>query len=455
MTSQAELSVLPVSALHGAAAEDGFSAQTMRGGAYLAARYGLGVMVSLGNMLVMTWWIGPHAYGLFVTAIGLVAFLAAVARGGIDTYLVRSEAPPDAGTYGTAATLILGASVSLGLAAAAMTPPLVRWYGSREFVVPYLVLLATVPLSALTGIPIAKLERTLDFRRIAGIELAGQAVGLLVAAVLAWSRAGVWAPVVGQITWQAFTLIAALGCASMAIRPRFDTGQARRMLTFGAGLTASLRTWQLRTLVNPLLVGRLVGAEGVAFVALAIRVAESLGTFRLATGRMAIAALARLQDNHNEFRAVLERVLYLQVVTLGPLLCGFTLCGPFLVKHVIGMRWTPALAVYPFIAAGVLVNSVYNLQASGLFVIGKQWIVMQSYAAHVALLAAGTLFLLPRVGIVAYGWAELLACAPYFVIHSGLARTVTVSYDKLVPWLAGCLAGLFLIPAGYTWLRMK
>ncbi|MBZ5570724.1 MAG: oligosaccharide flippase family protein [Acidobacteriia bacterium] len=455
MSSQTEVSVLPVTVLHGAPAGDGFSAQTVRGGAYLAARYGLGVLVSLGNMLVMTWWIGPHAYGLFVTAIGLVAFLAAVARGGIDTYLVRSEAPPDTGMYGAAITLILGASVSLGLAAAAMTPLLVRWYGSREFVGPYLVLLATVPLSALTGIPIAKLERALDFRRIAGIELAGQAVGLLAAAALAWSRAGVWAPVVGQIVWQSFTLIAALGCASVAIRPRFDAGHARRMLTFGAGLTASLRTWQLRTLVNPLLVGRFVGAEGVAFVALAIRIAESLGTFRLAAGRMAIAALARLQDNHDEFRGALERVLYLQVVTLGPLLCGFALCGPLVVRHVIGMRWMPSLAVYPFIAAGVLVNSVYNLQASGLFVIGRQWVVMRCYAAHVVLLAAGTLLLLPRLGLAAYGWAELLACAAYVLIHSGLARSVTIPYHKLVPWLAGCLAGLFLIPAGYTLLRMN
>jgi hypothetical protein len=30
-----------------------------------------------------------------------------------------------------------------------------------------------------------------------------------------------------------------------------------------------------------------------------------------------------------------------------------------------------------------------------------------------------------------------------------------VSYHKVVPWLAGCLAGLFLSPAAYTLLRMN
>ncbi len=357
--------------------------------------------------------------------------------------------------YGTATTLILGASLGLGLAAAAATPLLVHWYGSREFVPPYLVLLLAIPVSALTGVPMAKLERGLEFRRIAGIELAGQSLGLVVAASLAWLHAGVWAPVMGQIAWQAFTLVAAAACAAIPFRLCFDTKHARPMLRYGIGLTASLRTWQLRTLVNPLIVGRFVGAEGVAYVALALRIAEALGSFRLAASRMAIAALARLQNRAEEFRKMLEQALFLQVVTLGPLLCAFALLGPYVVKHVIGIRWTPILQIFPFAAAGVLVNSVYNLQASALFVVGKQWLVMRSYTAHVVLLAATTLILLPRLGLIGYGWAELVACGAYCVIHSGLAVTVPISYKKLRPWVAGFVAGLFLAPASYALLRMN
>ena len=80
-----------------------FSSETLRGSVYLMSRYGLGVLVSLGNMLVMTRWIGPHSYGLFVTAIGLVAFLSTLARAGVDVYLVRREAVPDDRMYHVAA----------------------------------------------------------------------------------------------------------------------------------------------------------------------------------------------------------------------------------------------------------------------------------------------------------------------------------------------------------------
>ena len=116
------------------------SSQTIRGGAYFAARYGLGVVVSLGNMLVMTRWIGPHSYGLFVTTVGLAAFLSNLARAGLDTYLVRSEPAPDKRIYDIASTVISCVSVGVTLAGAALVPLLVRWYGSREFVWPYLVL---------------------------------------------------------------------------------------------------------------------------------------------------------------------------------------------------------------------------------------------------------------------------------------------------------------------------
>lgn len=421
-------------------------AATMRGGLYLAGRYGLGVLVSVGNMLVLTWWIGPHAYGVFVTAIAIVAFLAVLARAGVDTYLVR-EAAPDKRTYGTATTIILSFSIGLALLAAAVTPLLVRWYGSREFVAPYVLLLATVPVTGITSVPMAQLERSLNFRSVAGIELAGQSAGFLVSALLAWRGAGVWAPVAGQISWQILTLIGAANAASAPLRLHFDREEARKMLAYGAGLTASLRTWQLRTLVNPLLVGRFAGAEAVAFVALAIRIAEALGTFRLAAGRMAIAALARLQDRQDDFRQALQLTLRLQVITLGPLLCAFAWLGPVVVPRLVGTRWMPSLAVYPFIAAGVLINSVYNLQASALFVIGKQWVVLRSYAVHVALLATGALCLLPRLGIAGYGWAELLACGAYCLIHSGLAQTVRMSYRKLTPWVAAFSAGLFLVPS--------
>jgi len=425
-------------------ANDLFTVSAFRGGAYLAARYGLGVFVSLGNMLVMTRWIGPHAYGLFVTAIGIVAFLSNLARAGVDIYLVRLEPAPDQRIYDIATTLVLFISAALSLLGAISVPLLIRWFHGSEFVKPYLTLLLSIPVTSITGIAMAKLERELNFRSVARIELCGQIAGLVISAILAGAGFGVWAPVAGQFAWQLYVFIATSAATRMVPGMAFDLKEARKMLSFGIGFTSSMRVWQLRTLVNPLLVGRFAGADGVAFVALAVRIAEALGTLRLAAGRMAIAALARLQDRRNQFRIAVERASLLQLMTQGPLLFAFSLAGPLVVRHVIGVRWMPILLLYPFVAAGVLVNSVYNLQASALFVMGQQWTVMRSYTLHVALLGAGTLLLLPRLGISAYGWAELLACGGYFILHSALKKAIGFSYKSVFPFASVFLLLLFV-----------
>ena len=207
---------------------------------------------------------------------------------------------PDKRVYDVATTLILGHSLLLVAASAAATPLLARWYGNREFVPAYLVTLLTIPLAGIAGPPTAKLEREFNFRAVAGIELGGQVLALVVSVVMAWRGFGVWAPVTGLLAWQAWAAIGAMAKAKLAPALKFDVTQARTMLSFGAGYSASLRVWQLRTLVNPLLVGRFAGTEAVAFVALAIRIAEGLGFVRIAAGRLAIAALSRLQHDRPE-----------------------------------------------------------------------------------------------------------------------------------------------------------
>ena len=406
-----------------------------RSGVYLTLRYGLSIVVSMANMFLLTRWIGPHAYGVFVTAVGLTTFLASLTRFGVDTYLVRCAPAPKRSQYDVAFTLVLSNSLILTGVGIAGLPLLKSWYASEEFAAPYLVLMACVPLAGLAGIPVAKLERDLNFRSAASIELGGQVIALVVAAGLAWEGSGVWAPVAGMVAWQIFALLAACAAARFFPTLRIQGPEVREMLSFGFGFSASMRMWQLRSLVNPLLVGRFVGAEGVALVAFALRVAEGIGFIRTAAGRLAIAALTRLQSDRSQLKKTLEKAFEIQVVILGPLLCAFALCGPWLVPRLMGSRWTGLVAVYPLIAIGVLLSSVFNLQASALFVVGKQWSVLRAYACHVTLLGLVTFLLLPRLGILAYGWGEVLACAGYFFIHSALSRVIHISYRAVLPLL--------------------
>src|SRR5205814_9680219 len=258
--------------------------------------------------------------------------------------------------YDIATTLVLFISAALSLLGAISVPLLIRWFRGSEFVEPYLVLLLSIPITSMTGIAMAKLERELNFRWVARIERCGQIAGLVISAILAGAGFGVWAPVAGQFAWQLYVFIATSAATRMVPGMAFDLKEARKMLSFGIGFTSSMRVWQLRTLVNPLLVGRFASADGVAFVALAVRIAEALGTLRLAAGRMAIAALARLQDRRNQFPIAVERASLLQLITQGPLLFAFSLARPLVVRYVIRVRLMAILLLFSFRAVGGLWN---------------------------------------------------------------------------------------------------
>lgn len=395
-----------------------------RGGLYLSARYAVGVLISVANMFVLTWLIGPHHYGLFVTAISITSVLASLVRSGLDTYLVRCEHDPSREDFDTAWSAIAAFSACAMLIGAAVLPLLTWWLHSGEFVGAYLATLLTVPLAGLAGPATAKLERALEFRAVATIELVGQSLALFSGLYLALQGFGLWAPVAGQLIWQLFVLIAGLRIGHFRPRFRMDRVRLRQMLAFGVGYTASQRTWQLRALVNPLIVGRFIGAEGVAFVGLAIRIAEGLGFVRTAGARLAIASLARVQHDAVLMSSALRKAIRGQVIVLGTLLGGFAVLAPFLFGHVIGFRWVPVLRVYPLLALAVLVNSIYNLQAAALFVIGRQWIVLGAYLVHVLLLAVAALVFIPRFGLMGYGIADLFACCAYPVLHIGAHRSL-------------------------------
>jgi len=55
----------------------------------------------------------------------------------------------------------------------------------------------------------------------------------------------------------------------------------------------------------------------------------------------------------------------------------------------------------------------------------------------------GTWMLVPRLGIVGYGYADVAACAAYALLHVRLAQRVCLSYRRLAAWTSALLLPLF------------
>lgn len=429
--------------------------QVMRGGTFLVLRQGLGVIVGLGGVLLLTRAIGPEKYGLYAAILNVFVYFQSICQLGIEIYVVRREGEEDSQVYHQAFTLLLLLGLGGMLVSLLGLPLLQNWVRLEGFSSAASVVFLGLPLVLLNQVPLARLERKLDYKRVALIEMGSQLTYYLVALPLAFQGAGVWAPVAGWWTQQIQTL--GLLYWSANYRPRFywNLDLVKQMLTYSVGYSASAWVWQLRNLVNPLIVGRYAGAEAVGFVALAIRIVDVLSFVKAATWRLSIAALAHLHGDPTRLAKAVSEGMSLQILALGPLLVGVSWVSPWIIPLLFGNHWLPVVQIYPFIALSYLSNAMFNLHSSVLYVLKRNWEVTAFHTVHIALFAGTALLLLPRIqGLEGYGWAEVVALGSYAVLHVFVVQNIgSPDYRLPVVWWLALSAALFVHQLGW-WLAL-
>lgn len=421
--------------------------RALKGGMFLAARQIAGIILRLIAVFVITRVIGPYQYGLSAACLGIFFYVQSFGTWGIDVYLLRKPEELTQEELDQGFTLLLAIGLLFGLAMLTCRGALARATGMPELKAMYGVLAATVPFSLIYLPAMVKLDRDLDFKRVSINELVSQSVQYVVALPLAFAGTGAWSLVVGFVVSN--ICLCVLTYRSVRLRPHlFWNGPlVKQMLSYGFGYSSSIWVWQLRSLVNPVLVGRIAGAEAVGYIGLAIRICEVLSFVRSAAWRIAMAALAKLNLDPERLRRSITEGMRLQTLAVGVPLAGFAIVAPYVMPFAFGIRWTPALKVYPFIAIGYLISSVFNLHSSVLYLLRRNWKVTLFHTLHVFLFAATAAFLVPRIGIFGYGYAEIAALGSYLLLHLFIQQQIgSPSYSIGILW-CGTATCVFILSA--------
>ncbi|MEA2742773.1 MAG: hypothetical protein QOG25_1144 [Acetobacteraceae bacterium] len=422
----------------------GLRAKVFHGGALLMGRQLISMGLSLVGLLVITRIIGPAAYGPYVAALGICQYAQNLGQAGIGVYLVRASGHVSERTHDVATTLLVISAVGLTTLLEASLGLIGQWIPMPGLVPLLAVLLLSVVFQTIAVGASARLERALDFRRVAMIETAGQLLYYAAALPLVFMGLGVWSLVAGWCAQQIFQCVAFHIAACHRPRLAWDTAIIRSMLSYTFGYAASDWLWQLRNLINPLIVGHFLPAEAVGQVGLAIRMLELLSFTKTVAYRLSVAVLAKVQHERAKLIEAATDGMRLQTLALGPVLIGFSWFGGLLLSMVFGKRWEPVMLVYPYLALSYLTNAQFNIHSSILYVLHRNWAVSWFHIVHVVLFAAAAWVFVGRFGIVGYGYAEGVALLSYPVIHYSV-RMVVGSPDYAISalWWAGIAIGLF------------
>src|SRR5215212_3530637 len=209
--------------------------RVLRGGTYLILRQVLGLGLSLLGVLVITWLIGPTNYGLYAGATGFLLFLSSVAKMGIDIYLIRQENITDEVVYHQAFSFLLLSGLGFSSLGLLISPLVVYWMEDARFLAPLQTLLLLLPIMVLPVPALARLERALDYQKVAGIDLVGQLLNFALALILAWRGFGVWALVAGYSLLQVWTVAASYSLARYRPHWFWSPELLRGMLGYGLG----------------------------------------------------------------------------------------------------------------------------------------------------------------------------------------------------------------------------
>lgn len=423
--------------------------KAIKGGAFLLMRQAVGIVISVVGVLLVTRIIGPRQYGLFAAGVGIVGFLYMFGTWGLDVYLLRKTEDPEEKEFHQAFTLLfLIAAVMCG-GVIALRHLIAGFLKMPEESSLLLVLALGIPLNLLTVPAVVKLDRDLNFKQVAINELASQVGYYAVAVPLAFRGFGAWAPVAGFLTRQAGLLMLSYWTARFRPGLHWELGLIKRMVGYGLSYSSSTWIWQLRSLVNPLIVGRFAGAEAVGYVAVGIRIAAMISFAKGAMWRLAMPAFAKLNQDAARLRSAITEGMRFQAAAVGLPLASFTLLAPFLIPLGFGHHWTLAAKVFPFIALSYLSNAMFNLHSSVLYMLEKNWQVAWFHVVHIILFAGSAALLVPRMGFVGYGWAEVVALLSYPVIHLFLAKAVgSPSYAAPAIWYVAAVCAIVLGAVG-------
>jgi len=331
---------VPVGGL--AAPSGGLTRSVTVGAGWLAGSRIASQIVQFGAGIVLARLLTPSDFGLLASIYVITGFSVLFFDLGLGGALVQNQHPTAEDENTVFWVNALGGLVFVTLISAA-GPLIADVFNAPRLI--RLAPLAALPFTLSIGVvQIATLQRRLQMRVLAVLELVTSSVGIAAGVTAAVLGAGVYSLTVAPIVQS--TLMSAWLWTHFRWRPTgfLDRAAARRLWRFSGGqLGFNVVNYWSRNADN-FLVGRYLGAAALGFynrgynlMLLPVQQVSQV------LGRVMMPALAAVKDDHPRAGRAYSRAVALVDALAVPLLVGLAATAPSLVPFLWGSRWVPTV----------------------------------------------------------------------------------------------------------------
>jgi lipopolysaccharide exporter len=387
-------------------------------------------VLSVATGVLLAHLVPPDQFGRVAVAIVISELALALANQGAGSVLVQRRVLERAHVQATA-MLALIAGIALSLATLVLAPVLVGPLFGDETAGLFQLLSPAFTIAAIGIVPLALLERELDFRRISMIEVATVFAGSTASVGLALlgleAAAYVLGIVIGLVVWVALLIV-----VGPAVLPRWRPREMREVAAFGlpAGL-ASMAMVGYGNIDYLILGARLSPAQvGYYYRAYTLGVQYEAKISDI-IARLAFPVYSRTESVAH-MRDLRSRVVRINATVIYPILAVFIAVAPQLVPWLFGAQWEPAVLPAQILAVAGMARMVNNGTPPLLLAAGRPRALLAFNVCRLLALAAAVLVAVPyglvAVSIAVSAFQVITLIASYGLV---LTRLVGVTLERL------------------------
>jgi len=402
--------------------------------------------------LVLARLLAPADFGVFAVALAAMQFVMHVNDVGLIAATVQwrgklAEMAP------TATAMAMSFSVVV--------------YAFFWFAAPVIAAVANVPaatnvirlltvvilIDGATAVRSAALMRTFRQDKLILANLIGLVINASVAISLAVNGAGAYSFAGGMVAGSVVTGILVFVWAAVPVQVGFDRAIARRLMTFGIPLAASLGIEAVLLNADYIIVGHLVGAVSLGYYLLAFNISTwALSVISSAVRYVSVAGFSRLSEvDSKTLSAGVQRSMPVLFTGLVPIAVLTAALATPLITVLYGEKWSPAAPVLPFLMILTVVRVLTSFALDILMGAGATRSTLWVNLGWAIVLVPALIFATSRDGIhgaaLAHAVVGLLVAVPVTLValhHVGV-RLAPIAPALARPMIAGLVSGVLTL----------
>ncbi|RVT93571.1 lipopolysaccharide biosynthesis protein [Sphingomonas crocodyli] len=304
------------------------------------------LLLQILSVVTLSRMLPPGDFGLMAMIAPMIAFVLLFGDLGL-TQAVATAKSISPRQISAIFWINIAVAATLAVVLAALAPLAADFYGEPRLIGPMRVLAGTILLTALGGQHQGLIVRSMQFGRLAMIDMSAATAGFVAALIWASIAPSIWALVAQSVT---ASLVGVTGLWRVSRwRPDWsaDIREASPLLRFGSGLMGFDLTNFLSRNLDNVIIGHSSGAAQLGYYDRAYKLLLfPLSQVNSPVGRVLVPMLARLRDDPERYRRVYLRTLQQLMLFTLPGVVFLLANAHSAIPTILGPQWQPSVAIF-------------------------------------------------------------------------------------------------------------